>query len=50
METYTFSHVPTQIKSLKFEEKIPGKVGECIFDTWKCKSFQSPKVDHSASE
>ena len=24
----------------EFEEKVPGKVGECIFDSLKCKSFQ----------
>ena len=23
----------------KIEEKVPGKVGECIFDSQKCKSF-----------
>ena len=28
----------------KFEEKVPGKVGECIFDSLKCKSFQGPKA------
>ena len=28
----------------KLEEKAPGKVGECIFDSYKCKSFQCPKV------
>ena len=29
---------------IKIEEKVPGKVGECIFDSKKCKSFQGPKV------
>ena len=24
--------------------KVPGKVGECIFDSQKCKSFQGPKA------
>ena len=28
----------------KIEEKVPGKVGECIFHGQKCKSFQGPKV------
>ena len=28
----------------KIEEKVPGKVGECIFDSQKCKSFQGPKA------
>ena len=28
----------------KIEEKVPGKVGECIFDSQKCKSFQGPKT------
>ena len=28
----------------KFEEKIPGKVGECIYDSKKCKSFQGPPI------
>ena len=28
----------------KIEEKVPGKVGECIFDSLKCKSFQGPKA------
>ena len=28
----------------KIEEIVPGKVGECISDSQKCKSFQGPKV------
>ena len=32
----------TQMYIKKIEEKLPGKVGECIFDSWKCKSFQGP--------
>ena len=36
--------LPTQMYTKKIEEKVPGKVGECIFDSQKCKSFQGPKV------
>ena len=28
----------------KIKEKVPGKVGECIFDSSKCQSFQGPKA------
>ena len=36
--------LPTQMYTKKIEEKVPGKVGECIFDSQKCKSFQGPKA------
>ena len=33
METHIFCHVSTKILAEIFEEKVTGKVGECIFDT-----------------
>ena len=39
-----FCNLSTQMYTKKIEEKVPGKVGECIFDSQKCKSFQGPKV------
>ena len=39
-----FVNVPTQMYIKIFEKKVPGKVGECICDSYKCKSFQGPEA------
>ena len=37
---WIFCNLPTQMYTKKIEEKVPRKVGECIFGSQKCKSFQ----------
>ena len=43
-ETYNFVMCLHKLLFEKIKEKVPGKVGECIFDSKKCKSFQGPKA------
>ena len=44
METYNFVMCLHKLLVEKIKEKVPGKVGEGIFDNYKCYSFQGPKA------